>query len=106
MTEWIRFWISAVLLAAGLFFYLAAVIGAYRFGFAMNRLHAAGIGDTVGIFCVIASLVVASGISFASCKLILLVFFMWFSSPVSTHFLGQVEYDSNKKIREFLRKGE
>ena len=105
MTEWIRFSVSAVLLAAGLFLYIAAVIGVHRFGFVMNRLHAAGIGDTLGIFCVVASLVVASGISFASLKLILLVFFMWFSSPVSTHFLGQVEYYSNRKIRDFLRRG-
>ena len=106
MMEWIRFWISAVLLAAGIFWYITAVIGVHRFGFVMNRMHAAGIGDTLGIFCVVASLVVASGISFASCKLILLVFFMWFTSPVSTHFLGQVEYYSNKKIREFLKKKE
>ena len=106
MMEWIRFWISAVLLAAGIFFYISAVIGVCRFGFVMNRMHAAGIGDTLGIFCVIASLAAASGISFASLKLILLVFFMWFTSPVSTHFLGQVEYYTNKKIREYLKKQE
>ena len=49
MMEWIRFWISAVLLAAGVFWYIAAVIGVHRFGFVMNRMHAAGIGDTLGI---------------------------------------------------------
>lgn len=106
MAEWIRFWISAVLLGAGLFSFISAVIGVHRFGFSMNRMHAAGIGDTLGIFCVIASLVVASGVNLDSLKLILLIFFMWFTSPVSTHFLGQVEYYSNQKIREFLRKQE
>jgi multicomponent Na+:H+ antiporter subunit G len=58
----------------------------------MNRLHAAGIGDTAGIFLVVASLVVAEGLTADALKLIVLVFFLWFTSPVSTHFLGQVEY--------------
>jgi len=104
MMEWIRFAIVACLLAAGLFSFAAAVIGVYRFGFIMNRMHASGIGDTFALFSVIAAMVVASGISFDSLKLILLVFFMWFTSPVSTHFLGQVEYYSNAHLYRFVEK--
>lgn len=102
--EWIRFAVVAVLLFAGLFSFAAAVIGVYRFGFIMNRMHASGIGDTFALFSVIAAMVVASGISFDSLKLILLVFFMWFTSPVSTHFLGQVEYYSNAHLYRFVEK--
>ena len=105
MLEWIRFAISAVLLILGLCSFAAAVLGAYRFGFVMNRLHAAGIGDTAGIFLVVASLVVAEGLTADALKLIVLVFFLWFTSPVSTHFLGQVEYYTNPLLRKYVKKG-
>ncbi len=98
MMEWIRFGAVAVLLFAGLFGFASAVIGVYRFGFIMNRLHASGIGDTLGLFAVVAALVVSAGISMDSLKLALLVFFMWFTSPVSTHFLGQVAYYTGARL--------
>ena len=102
--EWFRFIITAVCLGIAVFSYASAVLGTFRFGFIMNRMHASGIGDTFALFSVIAAMVVASGISFDSLKLILLVFFMWFTSPVSTHFLGQVEYYSNAHLYRFVEK--
>ena len=94
--EWIRFGVSAVLMITGLCFLASAVIGAYRFGFVMNRMHAAG------IFFVILSVAVASGSVMDALKLMLLVFFMWFTSPVATHFLGQVEYYTNPVLHKYL----
>jgi len=41
---------------------------------------------------------VYEGISLEMLKMVLLVTFMWFSSPVSTHFLGQVEYYTNPHL--------
>ncbi len=94
--EWIRFWITAVCFLGAALSFLAEVLGVWRFGYVMNRMHAAGIGDTMGFFLVAAGLVVSAN-SFADvCKLVLLVFFLWFSSPASTHFLGQVEYFTNQ----------
>ena len=100
--EWIRFGVSAVLMITGLCFLASAVIGAYRFGFVMNRMHAAGIGDSAGIFFVILSVAVATGSLMNALKLMLLVFFMWFTSPVATHFLGQVEYYTNPVLHKYL----
>ncbi len=102
--EWIIFWITAALLIAALICFSAAVIGAYRFGFSLNRMHAAGIGDTLGLLCVVAAVVIAAGFRFDSLKLILLIVFMWFTSPASTHFLAQVEYFNNPKLDKFLRR--
>lgn len=104
--EWIRFAVVAALLAGALLAFISAVIGVYRFGFVMNRMHAAGIGDTLGLFLVVSAMVIASGFNLDSFKLILLVFFMWFTSPVSTHFLGQVEYYSNHQIYRYVSRKE
>ena len=106
MMEWIRFAIAAILMLGALCAFIAAVIGAYRFEFVMNRMHAAGIGDTAGIFLVIASLAVALGPQMSTWKLLILVFFLWFTSPVSTHFLGQVEYYTNPVLRKHVKKAE
>ena len=99
--EWIRFAIVAVLMLGGMIFFTAAVMGAKRFGYAMNRLHAAGIGDTAGLLFVVASLFVAVGIHTDTIKLALIVFFMFFTSPVSSHFLCQIEYYTNPTLYQF-----
>ncbi len=103
MLEWIRFGVTAFFLLAALVCFAIEVLGLYRFGFVMNRMHAAGVGDTLALFCVIAGLAVASGPRFATLKLFLILLFMWFTSPVSTHFLSQVEYYTNRKLDKYVR---
>ncbi|MBQ9065220.1 MAG: monovalent cation/H(+) antiporter subunit G [Blautia sp.] len=100
--EWVRFFITAALLLLGLFSFISAVTGVYRFGFVMNRMHAAGIGDTLGLLCIILALAVQSGLDMDTLKLLLLIFFMWFTSPVSTHFLSQVEYYTNREKERYM----
>ncbi len=100
--EWIRFALVAGCLLMALIAFTAAVFGAYRFGFVMNRLHAAGIGDTLGLFAVAAALVIATGFSMDSLKLILLIVFMWFSSPVSSHFMSQIAYYTNPHLYRYV----
>ena len=106
IVEWIRFIAAAVLIVLGLCSFGSAVLGAYRFGFILNRMDAAGIGDTAGIFFVVASLAVARGLQMDTLKLVVLVFFLWFTSPVSTHFLGQVEYYTNPLLGRYVKQGD
>ncbi len=107
MLEWIQFLFVAIFLLLALLAFIAEVIGVSRFGFVMNRLHAGGIGDTLGIFSVCAGLVIATGLQLEALKIVLLVFFMWFTSPVSTHFVGQVEYFTNEHLEQHVKfKGE
>ena len=106
IVEWIRFIAAAVLIVLGLCSFGSAVLGAYRFGFILNRMHAAGIGDIAGIFFVVASLAVARGLQMDTLKLVVLVFFLWFTSPVSTHFLGQVEYYTNPLLGRYVKQGD
>lgn len=104
MSEWIRFILTAIFLAGGLFCFAMAVIGVNRFGFAMNRIHAAGIGDTLGLFLVVVGLCISSSAVMDMFKLGLLVVFMWFSSPVSGHILGQVEYFTNPRMYDYVER--
>ena len=46
----------------GLFVFFSAVLGLFRFDYVLNRMHAAAVGDSLGIFCVlIARLVPVCG---------------------------------------------
>lgn len=98
MIEWIRFWITAVFLAAALLSFFAAVVGNYRFGYILNRVHAGGIGDTQGLFFVVLALIVSCNSALDVLKLALLVVFMWNTSPVSSHFLSQIAYFTDKEL--------
>ena len=103
MGEWIRFWIVAAILMCGIIAFIMAPVGVLRFGFVMNRMHASGIGDSLGLGCVVIAMIVASGLNLASLKLLLLILFMWLTSPVSTHFLSTIEINTNPFIRRHVR---
>ena len=90
--EWIIFIITVILVLSALFCFTSAVIGVYRFGYMLNRIHAGGIGDSFGFLLAISAVMVATGLNIDSLKLLLLIIFMWFTSPASSHFLSQVEY--------------
>ena len=102
--EWFRFALTALFLGISVFSFATAVLGTFRFGFIMNRIHAAGIGDTVGLLCVVLASVIGSGDLMTILKLILVLIFMWSTSPVSTHFLGQIEYYMDAQLDRFVER--
>ena len=55
--EWIMFILCAVCLITAMILFTAAALGANRFGFIMNRIHAGGIGDTLGLFLIALSII-------------------------------------------------
>ena len=103
MMEWIQFGATAFFLIFGILCFVLEVIGVFRFGFVMNRMHAAGIGDSLGLLSVMAGLIIASGFTMNSLKLLLIILFMWFTSPVSSHFLSQIEYFTNPDLEKEAR---
>ena len=96
--EWIRFWITAIILIAALIFLIAAVVGNYRFSYVMNRIHAAGIGDTAGIALTVVALAVSARCFSDGARLFLPLFFLWITSPVSSHFMSMIEYYTNPHL--------
>ena len=102
MLAWIQFAVTAVLLLLSLVFLALGVLGNCRFLYVMNRMHAAGLGDTLGLFlCALALSVSADGL-FLKIRFFLPLVFLWISSPVSTHFLAQIEYFTNRKLEKHM----
>ena len=95
--EWVRFLAGAILLLSGLAIFLVEMIGVYRFNYVLNRMHAAAMGDTLGIGFSLVGLIVMSGFSFTSLKLLMVVIFLWFSSPVSSHLIARLEVTTDEE---------
>ncbi len=100
---WLQFIVGASLIAAGMIVLVLSVFGVFRFRYVLNRMHAAAMGDTLGILFVLGGLIVFSGFSALSLKLLLTIIMLWLTSPVSSHLIGRLEIHVNEKLNEHLK---
>lgn len=98
--EWVRYFLAGILLLLGLFLEILAVFGVNKFRKALNRMHAAAIGDTLGILFVFLGCMVLRGFSMDSLKLFLVIAFFWLASPVSGHMISRLEAMTNENLGE------
>lgn len=98
MLDIIRFILAAVLTAGGLFCLLSGVVGVYKFRYALSRVHAAALLDTVGILLMLLGVIVATGFTVASAKMLVVIAFLWLTSPVSGHLIGRMEVTINDEL--------
>lgn len=95
--EWIRFLSGAFFLLCGLLIFLIEMVGVFRFKYVLNRMHAAAMGDTLGIASSLIGLMIISGLNFTSLKLFCIIVFLWFSSPTSSHLIARLEVATDEK---------
>ena len=100
MLEWIRFAAGTALLLLGLGIFLLEVFGVFKFKYVLNRMHAAAMGDTLGIGFSLTGLIVLSGFNITSVKLTLILVFLWLASPVASHLISRLEVVTNEHLAE------
>lgn len=98
--EWIKLIIGSIFLLCGLFIFFTELFGVFHFKYVLNRMHAAAMGDTLGISSCLIGLMIFSGFNFTTLKLLLIVIFLWFASPVSSHVLARLEVATNKNLEK------
>ena len=98
--EWIRFLAGVGLLLIGMGIFALQLFGVFKFKYVLNRMHAAAIGDTLGIGISLLGLMILSGINFTSLKLGLIIVFLWMASPVSSHLISRLEVVTNEQLQE------
>ncbi len=81
--------ISSVLLISGCIVLLIGAIGLVRFPEFFTRLHAASVIDTLGLMLVCAGLMINAGFTMVTIKLVLMFFFIIFTSPTAAHALAK-----------------
>lgn len=95
MLEWVRFTVSCALMLSGIVVLFTAVAGIYKFNYVLNRMHAAAIGDTLGLMLCLLSLTVSALDIWMALKLLLIICFLWLASPVGSHLIARLEVTIN-----------
>ena len=98
--NWVRFVLGIGLLLVGLGIFLLQIFGVFKFKYVLNRMHAAAMGDTLGIGISLTGLILLSGWNFTSLKMGLIIVFLWLASPVSSHLISRLEVVTNEHLAE------
>lgn len=99
---WIRFFLTATLVVAGLVFCGIGVYGVFKFQYAANRMHAAAILDTMGISLCMLGLAISAPDFFSAFKILLVIVFWWLSSPVASHMLCRLEITTDEQRGDYM----
>ena len=98
--EWIRFILGTLLLLVGLGIFFLQIFGVFKFRYVLNRMHAAAMGDTLGIGVSLTGLIILSGWNFTSLKMAFIIVFLWLASPVSSHLISRLEVVTNEHLQQ------
>ena len=97
MLEYVRLGLFGVLLLSGLVIQLTALLGVNRFRFAVNRMHPAGMADTLGLLLMALAAVVYAGFDWITVKILFLVALFWITSPVCSHLIGRLVRETDEE---------
>ena len=81
--------VSAALMLAGSVFIVIGGVGLVRFPDFFTRLHATGVGETLGTWLVLLALLLQSGWSMVSVKLVMIFLLLAITGPTATHALAK-----------------
>lgn len=101
--EMICFIFGVAFIILGLLVFCIQLIGVYKFKYVLNRMHAAGMGDTMGISLCLIGTMFLYGISFTTLKVALIVAFLWLASPVSSHLIARLEVTTNEHLEDYCK---
>lgn len=91
----IRLVFGCFFLISGIIIFLVEMFGIFHLKFVLNRMHAAALGDTLGITLCMIGLMIFSGLNANTVKMALIIVFLWFSSPVASHLIAKMEIEAN-----------
>ena len=98
MIDVIRLIACIILTVLGLCCLVSGVVGVFRFKYSLNRIHAAALLDTVGILLMLLGVICATGLTVTSAKILVVIAFLWLTSPVSGHLIGRMEITINDEL--------
>ena len=97
--------LSWILLLAGCAFMVIGGMGVLRFPDIYTRLHAASLTDTAGAGLILLGLMLQGGWSLVTIKLALILAFLFFTCPTSTHALARTALASGHQPLLATRRG-
>lgn len=93
-----------VLILGGCFFVVIGAVGLVRFPDVYTRVHSVGVMDTVGAALLLGGLTLYGGFTIVTVKLLLILAFIFFTSPTSSNAFANAVYSAG--IKPLLAKPE
>ena len=100
MLEWTRFILTAALILGGLFLLATSVIGQFRLQYVLNRMHAASMCDSLALLMIVCGLCLNAPDFWVIVKFLMVVCFMWVTSPTGGHLIARLELTLNEHPEE------
>ena len=91
---------AAILIGLGVAVMVIETFGIFRIHYVLNRLHAAAMGDSLGILLIALGAAVLFGVSFVTLKILCIVLLIWIASPTCAHLMASLEIFTNEHIEE------
>ncbi|KHE91724.1 Na(+)/H(+) antiporter subunit G [Candidatus Brocadiaceae bacterium S225] len=88
----IREWICAILLVSGALFMFVGALGVVRLPDLFTRMHAATKSASFGSVLMLCAVAVYFGEVWIIFETLLVIFFIFLTTPVGTHMIGRVGY--------------
>lgn len=89
--------LSWIFLLIGCGLGLSGAIGILTFKEFYTRLHAASVTDTLCVFFIVGGLILQSGFTLVTVKLLFVVVLLWLTGPVASHALIRSAYQTGLK---------
>ncbi|MDG4582816.1 MAG: monovalent cation/H(+) antiporter subunit G [Candidatus Competibacter sp.] len=99
---WLIDGLSWLALLGGVLFVIVGGAGMLRMPDFYTRLHAASITDTLGAGLILLGLMLQGGWTLVSAKLLLILLFLWLTSPTATHALVRAALSDPENPRPLL----
>ena len=97
MTEALEL-ISWLLLVGGAVFCVIGGVGLHRLPDFYARTHASSVTDTLGAGLILTGLMVQAGLTLVTVKLVMVLVFLWVTSPTAGHALAKAAYGMGERF--------
>lgn len=90
-------WLAGLLLLGGSAFYVLGMIGLNRFPDVFTRMHAVSVSETLGVGLLFLGMMLISGFTLVTVKLLFMLILILFSGPVIGHALARAALHDGQK---------
>ena len=80
-------YVAGVFLSIGLLLMGIAAVGVIKLPDFFTRLHASGVGETLGAFLITIGMMILTGFHFISIKILIIYIILMLTNPIGTHLI-------------------
>lgn len=88
--------LAGIFIFLGLFIFVIATFGLFRFDDVLKRVHIAAKNDSLAALLVIIGLMIYAGLGWVTLKLLFVIIILWITNPVSSHLIAETEFITNQ----------